>query len=262
MKNYEFIKIEIANQILTLTITRPAKRNALSKSLLQNLREILLRIQAQEFGVLHGLLLTGDGDRAFVAGADIQEMIQMTPDEGAQLGLLGQQVGNILESLPIPVVACVNGAALGGGCELALSCDFIYATQTASFGQPEVALGLIPGFGGCVRLVRSLGWAKAKELLFTGRRISAAMAKELHLVNEVYENPDEMRRAALQTLAEIKEKSPHGVFLCKQVLQASFAASAETAFRFENEAYRKSFAHADSQIGMTAFLAKEKPVWK
>ncbi len=262
MKKYEFIKCEMADQILTVTIARPEKSNALSSSMLRDFREILQQIHAKEFGRLRGVLLTGEGDRAFIAGADIQEMSQMTPEEGAQFGLLGQAVGDLLESLPIPVIACVHGVALGGGCELALSCDFIYATRSASFGQPEVALGLIPGFGGCIRFVRALGLAKAKELMMTGRRVSAANAKEWNLVNEVFENRDQMNRAALQTLNEIKEKSPHAVSLCKQVLRESFGASAETAFELENKSYRKAFADSESQIGMKAFLAKVKPAWE
>ena len=170
---YSYLKIHRHDNIVTLTIDRPDKLNALSEAVLCELERCLGDLVHEPLGTVRGLILTGAGQRAFIAGADIASMHAMSPEAGAEFGRLGQRVTCLLEALPYPVIACVNGYALGGGCEMAMACDYIYATSNAVFGQPEVNLGLVPGFGGCVRLARFVGVGRAKEMILfwaEGRR--------------------------------------------------------------------------------------------
>ena len=151
--SYETLKLERNNGILEITVNRPDKLNALNATVLSELKKVLEEVKADGFET-KGIILTGEGDKAFIAGADIKGMSEMTPDQAESFGALGQDVSRLFETVPVPVIACVNGFALGGGCEMAMSCDFIYATSNALFGQPEVNLALIPGFGGTQRLRR------------------------------------------------------------------------------------------------------------
>ncbi|MFC6236014.1 enoyl-CoA hydratase/isomerase family protein, partial [Leucobacter soli] len=190
----ETLDLEVSEEILTVTISRPEVLNALSPVVIAELRRVFgpLRSElgrADETGrpdwSIRGVILTGAGEKSFVAGADISVMRGMSPAEADAYTAEAQELTSWLETLPVPVVAAVNGFALGGGCEIAMSCDYIFAAETASFGQPEVGLGLIPGFGGCVRLQQLVGVAAARELIFTGRRIDAAEALRLGLVLRV-----------------------------------------------------------------------------
>jgi len=184
--DYQNIKLEAKeNGVWTLTLNRPQALNALSISLLNEMGDALRQLSEMDFDHAKALVITGSGEKSFVAGADIKEMIDMNSDQAHAFAEKGQSIFQELNLLKIPVIAAVNGFALGGGCELALACDFIIAADNAQFGLPEVSLGLIPGFGGTVRLLQAVGLRKAKELTFTGEMISADEAQRLGLVSDV-----------------------------------------------------------------------------
>lgn len=257
--DFETLLVDRNEGIVTVTVNRRAALNALSELTLTELKNFILDLHPEDgFGV-RGLILTGSGDKAFVAGADIAEMSEMTPDEGEAFSALGQEVTSLLENLPVPVVACVNGYALGGGCELAMACDFIYATENALFGQPEVSLGLIPGFGGCVRLQRYVGSGQAKEIIYTGRKINAAEAQRLGLVNRVFASKQEMLDAAAKSLAEVAGKSPVAVALSKVAINASVGLTTKGGLEIEKAAFRGAFLSEDMREGTAAFLGKRPP---
>ena len=255
---YQTLKLDRSDSILTLVIDRAAKLNALSSLVLRELAHLFTELR-RERGSVRGMILTGAGDRAFVAGADIAEMATMSSDEGAAFGRLGQEVTERLEALPFPVIACVHGYALGGGCELAMACDYIYATENAQLGQPEVNLGLIPGFGGCVRLIRLVGPGRAKELIYTGRSIGAYEARAIGLVNRVFASRAEMMRAAMDSIAEVATRSPVAVDICKQVLSALPGRTTAQQLAAEAEGFWHAFASDDKREGVAAFLAKRQP---
>lgn len=248
------LHVEETDGIVTVTVTRPEARNALSRQVLTELRDFLGTAAKP-------MILTGAPGPAFVAGADIREMAAMTPDEGEEFGRLGQTVTSLLEAVPAPVIACVDGYALGGGCELAMAADFIYATTAAVFGQPEVLLGLIPGFGGCVRLQQLVGPARARELIYSGRKVDAAHAQRIGLVNEVFGTRQEMFAAARLTLATIAANSPAAVALCKKTVNAARGENVHTGLELELAAFRQAFTTPDMRVGTAAFLAKREPVF-
>lgn len=233
-----------------ITINRPEKLNALSEAVFCELQDILTELDVR------GLLITGAGEKAFAAGADIKEMSQMTPDQGEAFAKLAQETTEFIERLPYPTIACVNGYALGGGCELAMACDFIYATEAAVFGQPEVSLGLIPGFGGCVRLLRYVGPGRAKEMMYTGRRVSASEALQMGLVNAVFSTKSTMFDAAIETINEISTKYPGAIATCKQVVNATLGKTTAESLLAEREGFRKVFESDEKRRGVEAFLTK------
>jgi enoyl-CoA hydratase len=251
------ILFEQRQSIATITLNRPEKLNALSEAVFIELKHVFSQLKKDSS--VGGLILTGAGEKAFVAGADIKGMNQMTPAEGEKFAQFGQEITEMLESLPFPVIACVNGFALGGGCELALSADFIYCTKGAVFGQPEVNLGLIPGFGGCVRLIRYVGPGRAKELIYTGKHIGAGEAKSIGLVNAVFETRAEMLAAAEDSLRLIATKSKHAVEICKTVIGGIHGLSTADALLLERAGFRKAFEHEEKVEGVSAFLEKRKP---
>lgn len=255
--DYQTLVLDEHDGILTVTVHRPPARNALSQQTLTELRDLLTDLSGPR-----AVLLTGSEGPAFIAGADIREMAAMTPEEGETFGALGQEVTRLLERLPVPVIACVDGYALGGGCEMAMACDFIYATRKAVFGQPEVLLGLIPGFGGCVRLFRRVGVAKARELIYSGRRVDAVEAQRLGLVNEVFDSRDEMFTAARRVLADIAANSPAAVAACKSVLNSVDGLGVDEGLRVELDAFRVAFTTDDMREGTAAFLAKRTPEFR
>jgi enoyl-CoA hydratase len=259
--SFKTIRFETVNKIGRLTINRPEKLNALSVEVFEELRMLFTSIVAHANLPLSGILLTGAGDRAFIAGADIKAMSAMTGDEGEAFGRLAQEVTLMIEALPFPVIACVNGYALGGGCELAMSCDFIFATESAVFGQPEVNLGLIPGFGGCVRLSRYVGPGIAKELIYTGRNVKANEALTLGLVNRVFSSQQEMLDGALSCLETIARKSPTAVALCKQIINDSVGEATTSALAIEATGFRTAFETEDKREGVSAFLEKRPAVF-
>jgi enoyl-CoA hydratase len=252
--DYQTLGTEQRDGITTVTVTRPEARNALSGRTLTELHHLLSNASGP-------LILTGAPGPAFIAGADIREMASMTPAEGEEFGRLGQSVTTLLESIDFPVIACVDGYALGGGCEIALACDFVYATDKSVFGQPEVLLGLIPGFGGCVRLHQRVGPARAREMIYSGRHVDAAEAYRIGLVNEVFDSRDAMLAAARHTLATINRNSPAAVALCKATINATRGQEVQTGLGVELAAFRQAFTTSDMREGTAAFLAKRKPAF-
>jgi len=248
---YENIRLEQEGAIATLFIDRPKALNALNTKTLQELESALKSLPAD----VRVLIVTGGGEKAFVAGADIAEMAALTDAQAQEFGALGHRVMAALEALPIPTIAAVNGFALGGGSELALACDFIYASEKAKLGLPEVGLGVIPGFGGTQRLTRVVGRARAKELIFTGDRIDAAKAKEIGMVLEVL--PADGLLAHCRAVAEkIVKNSPLAISKAKQVIEAGADQDLRAANEIERKAFGDLFGSEDQREGMKAFLEK------
>jgi enoyl-CoA hydratase len=263
--SYSTLELDLSDGILTLTVNRPEALNALSQQVVAELWKAFTAIQdscTHDAGwPVRGVIVTGAGGKAFVAGADIREMTTMEPAEAAEYSRSMQGVTLLIEKLPVPVIAAVDGFALGGGCELALACDFIYASEAAQFGQPEVNLGLVPGFGGSVRLPQRVGLGPARELIYTGRRIDAAEALRLGLANRVLASRDELLAAARETLGEISAKAPLAVGLAKQSIAGAVGRRTSKGLEVEAEAFREAFTTEDMREGTGAFLEKRKAVF-
>jgi len=241
--------------VVLLTLDRPKALNALDRASLEALAARLAEVA--EDARVRALVLTGEG-RAFAAGADIEQMRGFGATEAGAFSRLGQRVFAALEDLAVPTLAAVNGYALGGGCELALACDWIYASQKARFGQPEVNLGILPGFGGTARLARRVGPAWAKELILGGEPVDAETALRIGLANRVFP-PEELLDAALRAADTLAAKGPLAVAAAKRVLQQGQDADARTAQALEQEAFAAAFASDDRAEGMAAFLEKRDP---
>ena len=253
-----FVEVMRDGHVSIVTINRPDKLNALSREVLSDLDAAIASLAADP--EVRAAVITGTG-KAFVAGADIASMQRMTVAEGREFGALGHGVFAAIESLRCPVIAAVNGFALGGGCELALACDFIYASSKAKFGQPEVNLGIIPGFGGTQRLPRRVGSALAREIIFTGKMISADDALRIGLANAVFE-PDALLAEAIRTASEIASKGPLAVAAAKRLIRDGIDLPLPNANRLEQAAFGEAFATEDQSEGMAAFLEKRAPVFK
>lgn len=252
---FELILVEAEGGIATISINRPDVLNAMSAELLTELIMAVAEFELDdEVGVV---ILTGVG-KAFVAGADIAEMVDMGPRDAQLFAELGASLGQAIEESAMPYIAAVNGFALGGGCELALACDFIYSSTKAKFGQPEVLLGVIPGFGGTQRLSRRVGVAKAKELIFTGEVIRAEEAARIGLVDSLSE-PDDLMDKARSTAAAILKNGPLAVAEAKRVIHMGLSMSLEQGNRLEQLAFASLFGSEDQREGMAAFLAKRPP---
>lgn len=245
--------------ISTLTINRPFALNALNRSVLEQIAHVLREVRHDPS--IRVLIVTGAGDRAFVAGADIAAMAKMSATEGLEFSRLGHRVMQTFEDLPIPVIAAVNGFALGGGLELAMACDLIIASEKARFGQPEINLALIPGFGGTQRLPHRIGQAKARELIMTGDMIDAKTALALGLVVQVVA-PEQLMDAARKLAEKLAGKSAFALRQAKAALRASFTMEEDAGLRFEQESFGLVFASADRVEGTTAFVEKRPPVWQ
>jgi enoyl-CoA hydratase len=248
-----------------VTIDRAAALNAIDVATMRELAAVFASC-AEAAALNPGLrvvIVTGAGEKAFVAGADIAALSTMTVDEAGEFSRLGHLVGERIESLPIPVIAAVNGFALGGGCELALACDFIYAAENARFGQPEVKLGAIPGFGGTQRLMRRVGIARARELLFTGDTIDAAEALRIGLCNRLFP-ADQLMAEARRTASQLALRAPLAIAAIKRALRGGADQPLPEALRQENELFASLFSTADLKSGMQAFLSKQKqpPPWQ
>lgn len=252
---YDTLTFEKRDGIGTVTINRPKVLNALSKQAMTDLKNVLEAIA--EDAEVSVVIITGSGEKSFVAGADISEMKDMTALEGRAWARFSQQVFNSIENLPQPVIAAVNGFALGGGCELAMACDIRLASRTASFGQPEVLLGVVPAFAGTQRLPRLVGKGRAKELLFTGNRIDAEEAWRIGLVNRIVE-PDELMEAAREMAGTIISRGPVAVRLCKCAVNEGLDVDIESGQAYESEVFAVCFATDDQKEGMGAFLEKRK----
>lgn len=254
----ETLRLEEQGGIATLTLDRPKALNALNGQALRELLETLRGLASRTD--VRALIVTGAGEKAFVAGADISELAQLDAQGASAFAELGHAVMAQLEALPFPAIAAVNGFALGGGCELALACDFIYASEKAKFGLPEVTLGLIPGFGGTQRLTRLLGRARAKEIVFTGEMVDAAKAKEIGLALEVVA-PGELLPHCQKVAQKIATRGPIAVRQAKRAIELGADADLRTGNELERQAFAALFGSADQREGTKAFLEKRAPAF-
>ena len=260
--SYKNIKLENKeNALWVLTINRPESLNALNSSVLDEMAEALRHLSELSFEDAKALIITGSGEKAFVAGADIKDMKDLDEEGALQFAKRGQSIFHEINLLKIPVVAAVNGFALGGGLELALACDFIFASDNAKFGLPEVSLGLIPGFGGTVRLARAVGIRKARELTMSGEMISASQAMEMGLVNLVVPQ-SELIPSVLKKIEMIMTRSPLAVAAAKKSINQAYDLETEEGLANEAEIFGALFTSADTKEGTTAFIEKRKPVFK
>ena len=249
-----FVKFEQQGHVGIITIDLPDALNALNSQVLSDLDAVLERVEAED--EIYVVILTGAG-RSFVAGADIGEMKGFTSSDGKKFGVRGGNVFLKLENLSKPVIAAVNGFALGGGCELAMACDIRLASEKAKFGQPEVGLGITPGFGGTQRLPRIVGVSKAMELILTARVIGAAEAKEIGLVSAVCP-PEELMERAMELAQAICANAQIAVRESKRCIRMGMQTDIHTAAAFEAEAFGVTCGTADKDEGMGAFLEKRK----
>ncbi len=251
--NFNNLLVEIADGVAVVTINRPAALNALNKDVLEELAAAFAELESK--GEVACVILTGSGSKAFVAGADIAEMQALDAVSAEHFAKLGHAVFNAIEKFPKPVIAAVNGFALGGGCELAMACDIRIAAENARFGQPEVNLGVIPGFGGTLRLARLVGKGRAKELIFTGDMVDAQEAYRIGLANKVVA-AEELLDKARKMATKIASKGPLAVRFAKESVDNGLEMDLDRAGRFEAGLFGLCFATADQKEGMQAFLEK------
>lgn len=260
--SYKTLQLDIKeNGVWVLTIDRPESLNALNAQVLNEMADALRQIGEIDFEGARVLIITGSGDKAFVAGADIKELTELNEDQARAFAERGQSIFHELNLLKIPVIAAVNGFALGGGLELALGCDFIFASDNAKFGLPEVSLGLIPGFGGTVRLARAVGIRKARELTYTGEMITAKEALELGLVNKVVP-PAELMAAVMKTVGTLLQRGPVAIASAKKSINQSYELNVDEAQKLEARHFSELFVTEDMREGTRAFIEKRKPAFK
>ncbi len=252
----DLVKLEESKIIATITINKPQAMNALSSGVLDELDKALEVVRNNKD--LRCLIITGEGDRAFVAGADIKEIHALDPQAAFDFAGFGQRVFRKIEQLNIPAIAAVNGFALGGGLELALACDFIFASEKSKFGLPECTLGLMPGFGGTVRLARRVGPARAKQITFTGDMISAEEAFQMGLVNEVCA-PDQLMERSRMVGTTIASRAPIAVASIKKTIQNTYGVHVTDALNMEQKEFGDLFTTQDCKEGTRAFIEKRKP---
>ncbi len=256
---WESILLKKEGGIAVLTISRPKALNALNTKTLCELKEALNEVHGDKD--VRVLIVTGGGDKAFVAGADITEMKDKNAMEGREFSVLGQRVFAELQDLPIPTIAAINGFALGGGCELSLACDIRIASSKAKIGQPEVTLGITPGFAGTQRLARAVGPAAAKELIFTGAPINAQEALRVGLVNKVVE-PDKLMEEAQALAMKMASNAPIAIKLAKQAINKGTEVDINTGMAYEAEVFGLCFSTEDQKEGMGAFIEKRRAQFK
>lgn len=266
LPTFENLLLDVKDGVAVVSFNRPKALNALNESTLKELRAAILWIEHHAAGregspTIDVVILTGAGEKAFVAGADILEMKDKNSQQGEEFARMGQAVTRALELLPQPVIAAVNGFALGGGCEFAMACDFLIASENAVFGQPEVALGIIPGFGGTVRLSRFVGLPRARELIYTGRKIKADEALRIGLVNEITSLPQLLERAHA-IAQDIRKNSPLAVARSKKLLNQVEALPIDVGLREEALQFSGLFGSHDQREGMGAFAEKRKPSFR
>lgn len=253
------VLLERDGAVATVTVNRPQALNALNPATLDELLRCCAAIRQDR--AVHCLVVTGAGEKAFVAGADIAAMVGMSSLQGREFSRYGQQVMNALEELPIPVIAAVNGFALGGGLELALACDLIVAAQSAKFGQPEINLGIIPGFGGTQRLARRIGITAARLMIYSGEMISAEEALRLGLVNRVVP-AGELKTEVHKLAAALAGKAPIALQQAKAAMNVGSDIDLQDGCRYESEAFAVTFGSEDRTEGMRAFLEKRRPTFR
>jgi enoyl-CoA hydratase len=258
-ENFEALQVETRGEVALVTLNRPKALNALNAVTLRELQAAIEQIQADDS--IRAALITGAGEKAFAAGADIQELAEVDAVKGRELALRGQAVFRAIETCGKPVIACVNGFALGGGCELAMACTFRIAAENARFGQPEVKLGLIPGYGGTQRLARLVGKGRALQMILTGDMVSAAEALRIGLVNEVVA-PGELLARGESLARTIAGMAPVAVRYSLDAVNHGFDLPLEDALALEASLFGLSCGTADKAEGTAAFLEKRSPTWK
>ena len=248
-----FVNCEVKDKIAVITINRPEALNALNSQVLDDLNAAFDSI---DVNVVRAVVLTGAGEKSFVAGADIGEMSTLTKAEGEAFGKKGNDVFRKIEEFPLPVIAAVNGFALGGGCEISMSCDIRICSENAMFGQPEVGLGITPGFGGTQRLARLIGAGMAKQLIYTARNIKADEAYRIGLVNAVYPQ-EELLEAAEKMASQIAANAPIAVRACKKAINDGLQTDIDAALVIEEKLFGSCFETEDQKEGMANFLRKK-----
>lgn len=249
----ENLLMEVENEVAVVTINRPKSLNALNSETLQEIYECFTDISARKD--IKVVILTGSGKKAFVAGADISEMVNGTPAEGRQMGMIAYKAFKQIEECPQVVICAVNGFALGGGCEISMACDIRIASDNAKFGQPEVNLGILPGFGGTQRLARLVGKGRAKEMIFTADMIDAQEAYRIGLANHVVKQ-EELLDYCKEMATKIISKASYAVSLAKQAINVGLDVDLASGLQLEANLFGLAFSTEDKKEGMTAFLEK------
>ncbi len=257
--SYETINAFEKDDIFYLEVNRAEKLNPLNGTVLSELLQATNSIDVSKY---RGVILTGAGDQSFIAGADIEAMSDMAADESTAFAELGHSVTLALEELPLPTIACVHGFALGGGCEMAMSCDFIFASKQAIFGQPEVRVGVIPAFGGTQRLPKYIGLNRAKELIYSGNHIDVDTAYQWGLVNRILDDKSSCLQAAADYLHALKKCSPLSIARCKEVMNAGYHLSNREGLKIEATVFGDISVSNDRKEGTRAFVEKRKPEFK
>ena len=257
--NYETINVFEKDNIFYLEVNRPDEMNALNKKVLDEMMDAIKSIDVSKY---KGAILTGAGEKSFIAGADITAMSKMTPEETQVFAEVGQDVTLAMEDLALPIIACVHGFALGGGCEMAMSCDFIFASKQAVFGQPEVKWGVLPAFGGTQRLPKYIGRNRAKELIYSGTFIDIDKAYQWGLVNRVSDDKASCLQAAVEYLRVLKERGPLAIASAKEVMNAGNDLSNKDGLKQEGAVFGEISRSHDKAEGTKAFVEKRKPEFK
>jgi enoyl-CoA hydratase len=257
---YENLHLHQQDGLLILTIARASKLNALNQKTLSEIGTVMEQVYAD--GSIHGLIITGEGEKAFVAGADIAEFTQVTEVNARKMAENGQEIFNMIEESPKPVIAAVNGFALGGGCELAMACHIRVAVESAKFGLPEVTLGLIPGYGGTQRLPKLVGRGKALEMMMTAEMIPAQEAYRVGLVNHVVPDHSSLIPKAQELFQKISKNAPIAIEMVISCVNATYDQAEEDGFATEANSFGICCRTEDFKEGVTAFLEKRKPVFQ
>jgi enoyl-CoA hydratase len=253
------VRLDFEGSLATLTITRPQQLNSLNTATLRELEQAFRSLLEPHDPVIRALIVTGEG-KSFVAGADIEEMSTMTAAQAREYSLIGHRAFSTLEMLPFATIAAVNGYALGGGCELALACDLIVASQKAKFAQPEVGLGIIPGFGGTQRLARVVGLQRARQMIFTGDHIDGTKAAEIGLALEVVA-PEALLDRCKELAQKIAAKAPISISQAKRAINAGLDVDLHNGCEIEQQAFSLLFGTEDQKEGMKAFKEKRPARW-
>jgi enoyl-CoA hydratase len=256
---YKNILFEVADGVATITINRPKALNALNSEVMCELYDAAIKCKTDE--AIKVVILTGSGEKSFVAGADISQMAELRPQQAMEFMEAGIETFRMYEVLPKPVIGAINGFALGGGVELAMSCDIRLASENARFGQPEILIGLIPGWGGTQRLARLVGMGRAKEYIMAGGQIDAKRAYEIGLVNQVYPL-DQLMAETKKLAAKMANLPGFALKMAKHAINFGYDLSLDNAMRLETECCSQCFSTDDQKEGMKAFLEKRKPAFK
>jgi len=254
--SYDTLSLVLKGNYSVLTIQRPKALNALNTKVLEELSDAMSAFEQDSQNRV--CIITGEGEKAFIAGADISEMVGKSPLEAQTFSRLGQEIFLKIENIEKPIIAAVNGFALGGGCELALACDMIFASENARFGQPEINLGVIPGFGGTQRLAKAIGMRRAKEWIYSGNPVDARRAYDIGLVNAIF-SADKLLEEVEAFAGKLAQKPAFALKQAKKTVAQGVGLDINSGMILEREAFALTFASEDRQEGMSAFLEKRKP---